>query len=433
MDDAPLNEGVPSNFRGVIPACQTSSLVKYLEYCPGRDRFVYTRLHDLGQAGGFLVIGLFGNPTNWFGADGTGTPPLSALIPDLHRILDQHTGLQLLIDYSFEAGLGQAFFSGVDAFIGDLRIDPSRVVAVVTNQGIEDRHARYLRTQNRTATESFRTIGLDFWLMYSGIEFERKHWYGHQEALVRDAEVDASHHAHRSRKFLSFNRRPRWHRYLLGMMIEQFGLRADGLVSMSSPSYRGDWASEDGSIDTYGALMAPEAWDAIRGERDRLMQSLPWSLDINMDDNSGQPESYLYGTQSRDLFLNSYCQIITESYMEGERDDVFITEKTCRSLANLQPFLVFGHAQTLKRLRQYGFADCSIFDSSYDDMTDIGHRLTALHRNVSRLNSLPFRDLHEGYFDNLEALRHNRARLFEMPGILAARLASRLQAELSVR
>src|ERR1700733_9642650 len=78
MDDAPLNEGVPSNFRGVIPACQTSPLVKYLEYCRGRDRFTYARLHDLGQAGGFLIIGLFGNPTNWSGTDGTTTPPLSS-------------------------------------------------------------------------------------------------------------------------------------------------------------------------------------------------------------------------------------------------------------------------------------------------------------------------------------------------------------------
>jgi len=110
MDDAQIEEGVPCNFKGVIPACQVSPLVKYTEYCAARGLFVHKRLAELGDAPGFLVLGLFGNPTNWFGADGTGCPPLSSCIPDLRKVLDQHKRLQILVDYSWEGALGEAFF-----------------------------------------------------------------------------------------------------------------------------------------------------------------------------------------------------------------------------------------------------------------------------------------------------------------------------------
>jgi len=146
---------------------------------------------------------------------------------------------------------------------------------------------------------------------------------------------------------------------------------------MSSPRYHGDWASEDERVGVYGALMARDVWSELSLEKDRVYATLPWKLDIDMDRNSGQPELYLYATQSRDLFVESYAQVITESYMEGDATDVFITEKTCRSVANLQPFLVFGHTGTLRRLRKHGFEATTFFDGSYDEVPDLGHRLTS--------------------------------------------------------
>jgi hypothetical protein len=204
-------------------------------------------------------------------------------------------------------------------------------------------------------------------------------------------------------------------------------------MSMSSSQYQGDWASEDESVAAFGALMARDVWSELSREKDKVYATLPWTLDINMDQNSGQPELYLYATQSHDLFVQSYAQVITESYMEGDPSDVFITEKTCRSIANLQPFLVFGHAGTLRRFRKHGFEAASFFDGSYDEIPDLGHRLTKLYECLGDLRSTPIRDLHERYYADFEILRFNRERLFEMPTILAARVASRLRRELWVR
>ena len=206
MDDAQFSEGVPANFKGVIPSCQVSPLVKYTEYSAQRRLFVHRRLHGLGNDPAFLPVGLFGNPTNWFGADGTGCPPLSALISDLRPVFDQHRGLQLLIDYSWEAGLGNEFFPGVETFIRDLGIAPNRVLVLVSNQRIKERYRRYLHAGQKSASDCFRAMGADLWLMYSAIELQRKHWYETAESLVRDSEVDDRRWASRERKFLSFNR-----------------------------------------------------------------------------------------------------------------------------------------------------------------------------------------------------------------------------------
>jgi len=430
MDDATFHEGVPANFKGVISACQVSPLVKYGEYSWQRGLFEHRRLHDLGGDKGYLPIGLFGNPTNWYGADGTGAPPLSRLIPDLRPIMDRHRGLQLLLDYSWEAGLGDAFFPGVDAFVRDLGIPPERAVVVVSNQGIEERYRRFLRAGQRSPSACFRVIGADLWLMYSAIELQRKHWYESPESLVRDADVDERRRTHRDAKFLSFNRRPRWHRFLLALMLGELGLDAEGFVSMSSPRYHGDWIPEDDKVDSFGALMARDDWNRLEQVRDRVFATLPWTVDIAMDEDSGLPEQYLYRTQARRLFVDSYSQVITESYMEGEPEDVFITEKTCRALANLQPFAIFGHPGSLRRLKQHGFETSSFFDDAYDGISDLGHRLTELYAVLRRLKSAAVRDVHERYHAELDLHRFNRERLFEMPGELSSRLACKLRAEL---
>ncbi|MBV9783881.1 MAG: hypothetical protein JO264_08680 [Acidisphaera sp.] len=430
MDESGFHEGVLANFKGVISACQVSPLVKYGEFSSGRRQFVHRRLGELGDDKGYLVLGLFGNPTNWFGADGTGTPPLSQLIPDLRPLLDRHRGLQLLIDYSWEAGLGEGFFSGMDAFLRDIGVDPGRVVVLVSNQGIEERLVRYLRAQKREASRCFRVIGADLWLMYSAVELQRKHWYGAPETLVLETEIEARCRTLRPRKFLSFNRRPRWQRFLFALMVGRLGLERQAFISMSSPEYRGDWVPEDSRIDEYGALMSGDRWRALKSVRERVFASLPWTIDINMDAHSGRPEAYLYHTQDRQLFLDSYSQVITESYMEGEPVDVFITEKTCRALGNLQPFLVFGHSGMLRRLRQHGFESSAFFDDTYDGIVDLGERLDRLYDAMEELSAASIRDLHERYHADLDVLRFNRRRLFEMPEVLAERVAARLHAEL---
>ena len=216
-------------------------------------------------------------------------------------------------------------------------------------------------------------------------------------------------------------------------MVGELDLQGEGFISMSSPRYRGDWVSEDGKVDSFGSLMAHDLWDRIKQVKERVFNTLPWTIDITMDQNSGLPEQFLYKSQNRRLFTESYSQVITESYMEGEAEEVFITEKTCRALANLQPFLVFGHPGSLRTLKQHGFATSSFFDDAYDGVVDLGGRLTALYGELKSLKSTPLNEIHARYYGELDLLRFNRERLFEMPAVLLTQLFWEMRAELCAR
>ena len=431
FDDAEHFHGIPVNCKGVIPGCQESPFVKYMEYSPSRQFVAHRRLSEMADEPGFLPFGLYGNPTNWTGRDGTGTPALSTYLKQLPRIMDEHRNLRVLLDYSFEAGLGNYFFDGMMEFVHSLNIDPSRVVVLVSNHGIESRYRYYLKTTNHVGP-SFAIIGDDFWLMFSGLEYRRKHWSDVTDRIVSAADAERLNTTIRAKKFLSLNRRPRWHRFLLSCMIEALGLRGQGIISMPSQGYSGDWTPEDQYLDTVGAQMTSRSWDKLMDAKSKVFPTLPWVIDIEMGRNSGQPEQFLFETQARDLFLNTYLQVVTETAMEGEQDDVFITEKTCKAIANLQPFLVFGHAGHLGRLVNHGFVRLELFDDAYDTAESLGERLEKLFVTMARLEAWSMADLHELYNAELPRLRFNQHRLLEYPAAFGKAMLARLTEALRV-
>lgn len=428
LDDAEYHQGTPVNCKGVISGCQESSLVKYLEYCPARQSITHRGLSGLGARPGYLVFGLYGNPTNWSGTDGTAS--LISYLPRLPQIMEEHPGLRLLIDYSFEAGLGEWFFVALAEFVATLNVDPARIVVLVANHGVEARYAQWLLKNNKNAASCCRIIGEDFWLMFSGLEYSRKHWGDVPDRIVSTADVDQLRMTTRQKKFLSLNRRPRWHRFLLGLMLGAAGLRHEGIVSMPSANYEGDWVSEDHQLDMMGKLMAPEVWRNLADGKSSVFETLPWVIDIEMGKNSGQPEQFLFRTQARDLFLNTYMQIVTETAMEGERGDIFITEKTCKAIANLQPFVVFGQSHHLRRLAHHGFAPSTLFDTAYDTVDDLGARLNHLYAVLARIRTWSVADTHAMYYDDLPRLQFNQQRLFVLPAVIAEKASARLSAAL---
>jgi hypothetical protein len=418
FDEAEYYHGVPVNCKGVISGCQESSFVKYIEYSAARRFTSHCRLSGIGQNSGFLVFGLYGNPTNWTGRDGTGTPPLSSFLPQLPRICHEHPKLRILIDYSFEAGLGEYFFEGMTDFVHSLNVDPSRVVVLVSNHGIEARYDRYLQSTNKIASTCFKIVGEDFWLLFSGLEYSRKHWPDAPDRIVSEGDAERLSNTIRQKKFLSLNRRPRWHRFLLSFMIEATGLHEQGIISMPSKGYHGDWVPEDHYLDFVGSQMAPSNWKTLQQASTRIFPALPWVIDIEMGEQQ--------------WFLNTYVQIVTETAMEGEREDVFITEKTCKALANLQPFLVFGHANHLARLAHHGFARLEMFDDGYDAANNVGERLDKLFARMVQLQAWTTADIHELYHAELPRLRFNQHRLLEYPSILGRRIVARLSEALQI-
>lgn len=86
--------------------------------------------------------------------------------------------------------------------------------------------------------------------------------------------------------------------------------------------------------------------------------------------------------------INSYFQLVTETTPEKYRYP-FITEKSLKPFAMLQPFIQFGPKNNVKNLKNYGY---DVFDNwinhDYDDIDDDIERLKAVLREFDRLQNI---------------------------------------------
>lgn len=426
LDDAVFAEGAPANYKGVIPTCQVSPLVKYVEQTGARRHFRHRRVADMSDGPGYIPVGMFGSPHHWIAREGQ-PQSFAAKATNLRMVLERYPRLKLLIDYSWEAGLDKNFLQEFDAFVTDMQVDPRRVVLLISNRGLEARYHAHLANKNRSLTNSWQMIGADLFFMYSGVEFRQRRWFGRPDTVISTVEVEYNARNQRPFKFLSLNRRPRWHRFMLAMALTRLNMQRHGLISMPSPAYEGDWRSEHHLLETFGRLMDPAVWQKLKEVEQPTLAALPWTLDVNID-KSGHTSGYAFQNLNREVFLRSYVQIVTESYMEGLPGELFLTEKICKALANLQPFICFGMARTNARLAELGFEPVNIVYGAYDDELDVGRRLTRLYHALDQLAGMSIAAIQEAYHTALPRISHNQQRLFDMPEILGEEVASRLRA-----
>ena len=84
--------------------------------------------------------------------------------------------------------------------------------------------------------------------------------------------------------------------------------------------------------------------------------------------------------------LNTFVNVITETLTM--QDVVFITEKTYKSIYTCQPFIIVGNANSLKKLKEYGFKTFdSWWDESYDDEIDFEKRMNKITKVLEDISN----------------------------------------------
>lgn len=88
------------------------------------------------------------------------------------------------------------------------------------------------------------------------------------------------------------------------------------------------------------------------------------------------------------VYLNSWVSIVTESSYFDHEHSVFISEKTFKPIACMQPFIIVGSRHTLKYLRRLGYKTFGQFiDESYDDLKD-SERFLAIATAVEKIKNI---------------------------------------------
>lgn len=88
------------------------------------------------------------------------------------------------------------------------------------------------------------------------------------------------------------------------------------------------------------------------------------------------------------VYANSWVSIVTESSYFKHEHSVFISEKTFKPIACMQPFIIVGSKNSLKYLRKLGYKTFDGFiDESYDDLDD-EERFSAIVKAVEKIKNI---------------------------------------------
>jgi hypothetical protein len=175
-------------------------------------------------------------------------------------------------------------------------------------------------------------------------------------------------HTDKSHMFLFMNRSPRFHRYIIFKIIEQFGLLENAMYS--SMAYNMNDSSLVGHGDYNEYIKCLDELQSSDDVRFNMLyeyittnpsmpdHSLPNDEDFKKDDLSIKTDISL------ETLKNTYFSVITET---GS-----LSEKTFKMLFYGHPFILVGDCYSLAFLKQLGYKtfDC-IFDESYDQITSI--------------------------------------------------------------
>jgi len=192
------------------------------------------------------------------------------------------------------------------------------------------------------------------------------------------------------RLYNCLNRRVAVHRQWLYLRLAEEGLVGDNLLSM-------DEFEHVYQLDHFVKMP--------RGSISEHLDALPLSIDTGFVENK-------FLSFNRDIYLQSWFTIVTETTATDNDDSVMITEKTIKPMMASHPFLVWGNRKTLRYLRDLGFKTfANSWDERYDTKYDF-YRLDHLIEEVSTINSI--HDKLEWFKRSEDMVRHNHELVSKM-------------------
>ena len=202
-------------------------------------------------------------------------------------------------------------------------------------------------------------------------------------------------------KSLCYNRLPRQHRTVIVAHIIKNNYHNDCLYSLGIFPNGDRWhlleEFPELSTEITQLLSGPDIYPHIREPE--------VDLAVNQADTAGWEHG-----------LNSYFQLVTETTPTTNKIP-FITEKSMKPFAMLQPFVQYGPKDNIKVLRMYGY---QLFDDwidhSYDDEEDDIKRLRMVLTEFDRLQKIPAETWSKMLQEMLSQLLHNN-KLVKIPPI----------------
>ena len=216
----------------------------------------------------------------------------------------------------------------------------------------------------------------DSWYYWPGFEYSQLLHY-----LQEDKTVNSVNLKQRKKKFTFLNRVDKGHRRHVAINLWKRGLEKVGYFSYSFYNYGfvdGNYILKKSNWDDEPSLFDPIDWDLPYYEWKKFYDMGPWTADkLTLSEHNQhwhvEPQHY----------NNAYWNFITET---GIEEEAFLSEKTFKPIANLQPFVIMGGRRSLRLLHDLGYQTFGEFiDESYDDIKNPEIRIKNATRQAINL------------------------------------------------
>lgn len=200
--------------------------------------------------------------------------------------------------------------------------------------------------------------------------------------------------------FISYNKTPKLHRYGLLIWLHYYNLLNDidwSLIGksnidngmLSNIFFDEDLKNLQPSIEFFNQLetkysIAEENTNWINPKTLEISQSVRKPLDGSAGASGG-----LMLPEPVDSYLQSYLNLVTESFFEDDLESIHVTEKSFRPFFFYQIPLILGSQHHIKYMKEeYGFDFYDdIIDHSYDNEPNQTKRLKMFSEEVFRLSN----------------------------------------------
>jgi len=212
--------------------------------------------------------------------------------------------------------------------------------------------------------------------------------YDFQHKTIQDIDIDK-----KTKHFLSFMRGMHHHRIALASYFEHNDVWYDNIISF----LKIEW-NYTGVIPE----MLPEKyWESANKLGDREAVEIDTQ---NLKNKGGFSTMF---TSKWEFYEETFLSVVSETIYNS--DTLYFTEKICKPLMCLHPFILVTSPHSLKRLQKFGFKTFHPFiDESYDNEEDGLKRMQMIFNELDKFKARPIQELKDWWKEILPILEHNQ-------------------------
>lgn len=319
---------------------------------------------DYPTAHYIISTAVFYSPHDWATQDNS----LFELLNPIY-LKDLKKGLAiLLIDQSVEGYQTEWLWAWFHKKCNDYEINPQAIVYLTGNQLGQEQytqwHENYAGTLPQIKVLPSTALNLYIYQTYCR---------EHLDICFNNILTHKQENLKNIKLYDCTNLRARPQRIVNFLHLTQYNLVTDGKISI-------------GDKNSWPAF----TWQELKSYKlsNDIIDTAVAPLVINHS-KKGDTQYHVYITRIlTEVYKDTWVSLVTESSYFKNEHSIFISEKTFKPIACMQPFIIVGSKHTLKYLRKLGYKTFDGFiDESYDHCDD-QDRFTAIIRTLEKIKQI---------------------------------------------